>query len=55
MESLKASTHSTLSAARLPAERFPPVLGFVPRPYDRFTFVEDEKATGLLHANVFPE
>ena len=33
----------TLSAARLPIESPRPVLGFAPRPYDRFAFIEDER------------
>jgi hypothetical protein len=38
----------TLSAARLPTA-LPPALGFACRPYDRFAFVEDEEAAGLIH------
>jgi len=26
----------------------PPALGFAPRPYGRFAFVEDEEAAGLI-------
>jgi hypothetical protein len=37
----------TLSAARLPTA-FPPALGFACRPCDRFAFVEDEEAAGLI-------
>ena len=32
----------------------PSALGFVSRPYDRFTLIEDEEATGLCDAGVPP-
>jgi hypothetical protein len=37
----------TLSVARLPPV-CPSALGFACRPYDRFAFVEDEEAAGLI-------
>jgi hypothetical protein len=45
--SLAVAGFYTLSATRLPTV-FPSALGFACRPYDRFAFVEDEEAAGLI-------
>ena len=44
------AVYITLSAARLPAETIRRPKGFVPRPCDRFTFIEDEEVAGLCDA-----